>query len=161
MSLEATNICVVDGDGKPVRKAKVETDPDAIELVLAEWASHLKRGGQEAFSYSAWLLTALEGLPVICIETRHAKAELNAMPNTTYRNDANGIAQLTRTGCFRAVHVKLERVQTLRALRVGRMALLGKLLAMVNTIRDESRPFGLKVGEISAGRLEAIKHSAG
>lgn len=103
VSLEATNICVVDGDGKVVREAKLETDPDAIELFLTEWGIHLKRVGLEVFSYSAWLFTALseKGLPVICIETRHAKAALNAMLNKTDRNDAQGIAQMMRTGWFR------------------------------------------------------------
>jgi transposase len=146
---------VVDGDGKVVREAKLETDPDAIELFLAEWGIHLKRVGLEAFSYSAWLFTALseKGLPVICIETRHAKAALNAMLNKTDRNDAKGIAQMMRTGWFRAVHVKSEGAQTLRALLVGRRALLGKVLDMENMIRGLLRLFGLKVGEISVDRL--------
>ncbi|MCA6101293.1 hypothetical protein [Bradyrhizobium australafricanum] len=64
---------------------------------------------------------------------------------------------MMRTGWFRAVHVRPESVQTLRALRVGRTALLGKLLDMVNAIRDSLGTFGLKVGDVSAGRLEAIK----
>lgn len=100
VSLEATNICVVDGDGSVVREAKLDTDPDAIELFLAEWGIDLKRVGLEAFSCSAWLFTALaeKGLPVICIETRHAKAALSAMLNKIDRNDARGIAQMMRTG---------------------------------------------------------------
>jgi transposase len=126
-------------------------------MMLAEWGLHLKRVGLEAFSYSAWLFTALaeKGLPVICIETRHAKAALNAMLNKTDRNDAKGIAQMMRTGWFRAVHVKSEAAQTLRALLVGRKALLGKVLDMENMIRGLLKPFGLKVGEISVGRFEA------
>jgi len=157
VSLAATNVCVVDGDGKIVREVKLDTDPDAIELFLAEWGSHLKRVGLEALSYSAWLYTALakKGLPVICIETRHAKAALNAMLNKTDRNDAKGVAQMMRTGWFGAVHVKSERAQTLRALLVGRKALLGKVLDMENMIRGLLRPFGLKLGEISVGRFDA------
>ncbi|MCK1325388.1 IS110 family transposase [Bradyrhizobium sp. 156] len=156
LSLEATNICVVDGEGKVVREAKLETDPDAIELFLGEWGIQLKRVGLEAFSYSAWLFTALseKGLPVICIETRHAKAALNAMLNKTERNDAKGIAQMMRTSWFRAVHVKSEAAQTLRALLVGRKAMLGKVLDMENMIRGLLRPFGLKVGEIPVGRFD-------
>ncbi|MET4751162.1 transposase [Bradyrhizobium sp. RT11b] len=48
----------------------------------------------EALSFSAWLFTAVaeKGLPVICIETRRAKAALNAMLNKTSRNDARYIA---------------------------------------------------------------------
>ena len=118
VSLEATNICVVDGDGKVVREAKLESDPDAIELFLAEWGIELERVGLEAFSYSDWLFTALseKGLPGDLHRDRHAKAALNAMLNKTDRNDAKGIAQMMRTGWFRAVHVKSENAQTLRAL---------------------------------------------
>lgn len=127
MSLRATNVCVVDGDGNVVQEATLETDPDAIELFLAEPGIHLKRVHLEAFSYSARLFTALseKGLAVICIESRHAKAALNAMLNKTDRN-AKGIAQMR-----------------------------SKMLGMENMIRCLLRPFGLKVGEISVGRFDA------
>ncbi|WP_314957157.1 IS110 family transposase [Bradyrhizobium cosmicum] len=157
VSLEAANVCVVYGDGKVVREAKLATDPDAIELFLAEWGIQLKRVDLEAFSYSAWLFTALadKGLPVICIETRHAKAAVNAMLNKTDRNDAEGIAQTTRTGWFRAVHVKSESAQTSRALLVGHKTMRGRMPYMENMILGLLRPFGLKVGEISVGRFDA------
>ncbi|TWB14223.1 transposase [Nitrospirillum amazonense] len=157
VSLEATSVCVVNGDGKVVREGKLPSDPDAIELFLAEWGVQLKRVGLEAFSFSAWLHAALDekGLPVTCIETRHTKAALAAMINKTDRNDARGIAQLMRTGWFRAVHVKSREAQALRMLLGGRKALLGKVLDMENMIRGLIRPFGLKVGTVSTGRFEA------
>lgn len=157
MSLEAANVCPVDGDGKVIREAKLEANPDAIELFLAEWAILLKRVGLEALPYSASPFTALaeQGLPVTCIETWYPKPALNAMLNKTDRNDAKGIAQMMRIGWFRAVHVKSEGAQTLRALLVGRKAMLGKVLDMENMIRGLLCPFGLKVGEISVGRFDA------
>ncbi len=157
VSLESTSICVVDDAGKVVREGKLASDPDAIELFLAEFGIRLKRVGLEAFSFSAWLFTALDdkGLPVVCIETRHTKAALNAMINKTDRNDARGIAQLMRTGWFRPVHVKSREAQTLRMLLAGRKALLGKVLDMENMIRGLIRPFGLKVGQVSIGKFEA------
>src|SRR4051794_9190877 len=45
----------------------------------------MDRIGLEACSLSAWLhegLTAA-GLPAVCLETRHAKAAMGAMPNKT------------------------------------------------------------------------------
>ena len=151
VSLETTSVCVVDREGKVIREGKLASDPDAIETFLAEWGIHLKRIGLEAFSFSGWLFTGLEekGLPVVCIETRHAKAAMNAMLNKTDKNDARGIAQMMRTGWFRAVHVKSGEAQTLRALLVGRKAMLGKVIDMENMIRGLLRPFGLKVGQIS------------
>ncbi|OSJ36079.1 hypothetical protein BSZ19_06110 [Bradyrhizobium japonicum] len=157
VSLEATNICVVDGDGKVIWDAKLDTDPDAIELLLAEWGIHLKRVGLEAFAFSTWLFTAPaeKGLPMICIENRHAKALMNAMLNKSARNDAKDIARMMRTGWFRAVHVKSESAQTLRAPLVARKAMLGKVLDMENLIRGLLRPFGFKLCEISVGRFDA------
>ncbi|MDE5464882.1 IS110 family transposase [Bradyrhizobium sp. CSS354] len=157
VSLEATNSCAVGGDGNVGRKAKLETNPDAIELFLAKWGIHLKRVGLEAFSSSAWLFTALaeKGLPMICRETRHAKAALNATLNKTRRNDVEGVAQMMRAGWFRVVLVKSESAQTLRALLVGRKTMLGKVLDLENMIRGLLRPFGLKVSEISVGRFDA------
>ena len=145
------------GEGKVIREGKLVSDPDAIELFLAEWGIHLKRIGLEAFSFSGWLFTGLyeKGLPVVCIETRHAKAAMNAMLNKTDKNDARGIAQMMRTGWFRAVHVKSGEAQTLRALLVGRKAMLGKVIDMENMIRGLLRPFGLKVGHISTGQFDA------
>ena len=157
VSLEATSICVVDGNGAIAGETTLPSDPDAIEAYLARWGMRLKRVGLEAFSFSAWLFAALEakGLPVVCIETRHTKAALNAMINKTDKNDARGIAQLMRTGWFRAVHVKSRQAQTLRMLLAGRKALLGKVLDMENLVRGLLRPFGLKVGAVSIGKFDA------
>jgi transposase len=150
VSLESTSVCVVNGEGK------LPSDPDAIELFLAEWGVYLKRVGLEAFSFSAWLYAALDDkdLPLFCIETRHTKAALNAMLNKTDKNDARGIAQLMRTGWFRPVHVKSREVQALRVLLAGRKALLGRVLDMENMIRGLIRPFGLKGGPVSIGKFE-------
>ncbi|TYO63361.1 IS110 family transposase [Bradyrhizobium hipponense] len=106
--MQATNVCVADGDGNVVQEATLEADPDATKLCLAEWTLQRKRDGLEELSYSAWLFTALseKDVPVICIETQHAKAAPNAMLKKTDRNDAKGIAQMVRTGWFRGVDVK-------------------------------------------------------
>lgn len=85
---------------------------------------------------------------MICIETRHAKAALNAMLNKTDPNEAKGIAQMMRTGWFRAVHVKWKCAQNAARLLVGRKALLGKVLDM-EALFGLLRPFGLKGGNVA------------
>jgi hypothetical protein len=52
----------------------------------------------EAGPLSQWLFSALAeaDLPVICVETRHMRAMLQAQINRTDRNDARGIAQMIR-----------------------------------------------------------------
>jgi len=60
---------------------------------------------------SAWLHEGLArmGVPVVCVEARHMQTALAAMRNKTDRNDARGIAQMMRTGWYRAVQIKSGR----------------------------------------------------
>ena len=55
--------------------------------------------GLESGPSSAWLLHALraEGLPVVVIDARHARAVLSLRINKTDRNDAVGLAELVRS----------------------------------------------------------------
>ena len=53
-------------------------------------------------------------------DVRHLKAALSAMTNKTDRNDARGIAQVMRTGWFRAVHVKPTESHELKTLLTAR-----------------------------------------
>src|SRR5262249_28804126 len=50
-----------------------------------------------------WLWTGLKrlGLPVICIDARHAKAVLKMQISKSDRNDAAGIARIMQTGWFK------------------------------------------------------------
>ena len=85
VSLEETAVCVVDEEGRIVREARVASEPEALVAYLQGLGLALERVGLEACSLSAWLhegLTAA-GLPAVCIETRHAKAAMGAMPNKT------------------------------------------------------------------------------
>ena len=54
------------------------------------------RIGLETGPTSTWLWTELKrlGLPVICIDARHAKAVLKMQINKSDRNDAIGIARI-------------------------------------------------------------------
>ena len=66
------------------------------------------RIGIETGPTTTWLWTELNrlGLPVICIDARHAKAVLKMQINKSDRNDAAGIARIMQTGWFREVRVK-------------------------------------------------------
>jgi transposase len=82
----------------------------------------------------------------ICIEARQAKAAMGAMPNKTDRNDARGIAQIMRTGWYRAVHVKTPSCRTWRALLTARRMVVNKRRDVENGVRALLREAGLKVG---------------
>ena len=57
------------------------------------------------------------------------------MPNKTDRNDARGIAQLMRTGWYRAVHVKSPACQSWARAADGRRMVLNKRRDVENGIR--------------------------
>ena len=164
VSLELTSVCIMGADGKIVREGKVATDPGEIGQYLHRAGVALKRVGLEAGATTQWLYGGLAkaGLPVVCIETRHAKAAMAAMMNKTDRNDARGIANMMRTGWFRAVHVKTEAAQELRFLLTARQTLMRKLINIVLTIRGMLRSFGLKMGKVQKRQFEArVRELAG
>src|SRR4051812_6137305 len=154
VSLEETAICVVDAAGQIVREARVASEPEALVGLFRGLGLALERIGLEACSLSACLhegLTAA-GLPAVCIETRHAKAAMGAMPNKTDRNDARAIAQIVRTGWYRAVHVKSPACRSWRALLTARRLVLNKMRDVENGLRALLREAGLKLGR--PGRKE-------
>lgn len=75
--------------------------------------------------------------------------------NKNDRNDARALVHLVRSGWFKAVHVKSRISQELRTLLVAREFLVNKLRDHENEIRGLLRPFGLKVGRVSASGFEA------
>jgi transposase len=148
VSLEETAICVVDDAGKIVREARVASEPEALVAFFSECGMMMERVGLEACSSAAWLSSALTeaGIPAICIEARQAKAAMGAMPNKTDRNDARGLAQIMRTGWYRAVHGKSPSCRSWRALLTARRMVLNKRRDVENGIRALLREAGLKVG---------------
>ena len=153
VSLEKTSICVVDAVGSIVLETKVDSEPEAIVGRLRELADTFDRVGLEAGPLSQFLYFGLRdaGYTVVCIETRHSKAAIMAMSmNKTDRNDARSLAQLVRSGWFKTVHVKSVESQELRTLLGSRAFLVNKLRDHENEIRGLLRPFGLKVGQVSA-----------
>jgi transposase len=157
VSVKETSVCIVDETGRLVREVKVASEPEALLPLLKNGAYHFKRIGLEAGPLSQWLYSALgeAGLPVICVETRHMRAVLQAQINKTDRNDARGIAQMMRAGLYRPVHVKTLRSQKLRMLLTHRKLLQSKAIAIDNDLRGTLRNFGLKVGIVGAARFEA------
>jgi transposase len=157
VSVKDTSVCIVDEVGKIVREVKVASEPAALLAVLRNATYRFKRIGLEAGPLSQWLFSALAeaDLPVICVETRHMRAVLKAQINKTDRNDARGIAQMTRVGLYRPVHVKTLRSQQLRMLLTHRKLLQSKAIAIDNDLRGTLRNFGLKVGVVGAVRFEA------
>ena len=119
VSLETSSICIVDAQGAIRREFKAESEPEATAAALVATGLAFSRIGLEAGPLSQWLHAGLAkaGLPVVLLETRQLRATTKSMPVKTDRNDARAMAQVVRTGWFKAVHVKSE-LSLSRAARV-------------------------------------------
>jgi transposase len=156
VSLNSTAACVVNQDGTIIREADVPSEPAAIDQWLKTIGLPMERVGLEAGGLSSWLcheLLAVEW-PIICIETRHAKAAMKAQQVKTDRNDARGLAHIMRTGWYKEVHIKSQESQELRMLLNNRRFLLDKRLDIDSQIRGSLRTFGLKLGKVTPKTYE-------
>jgi transposase len=156
VSLEQSSVCVVDGDGRVVREAKVLSEPDALISWFSELGLQLERIGLEAGPLSQWLHAAMKtaGLAVELIETRHVRTAFKTMPVKTDRKDARGIAQLMRLGWFRPVWCKSLPAQEVRSVLTARTLVQGKLHDVEMCVRGILRGFGLKVGPTTRKTFE-------
>jgi transposase len=156
VSLEQSSVCVVDGDRRVFREAKVLSEPDALISWFSELGLQLERIGLEAGPLSQWLHAAMKnaGLAVELIETRHVRTAFKTMPVKTDRKDARGIAQLMRLGWFRPVWCKSLPAQEVRSVLTARKLVRGKLHDVEMCIRSVLRGFGLKVGPTTRKTFE-------
>ena len=144
VSMKAISVCVMEGNGKVVLRKDVVASPDALLLVIKPYISR-SLVGLEAGSTSNWLYHGLQkaGVKVVCLETHHAKKVLSAQPVKTDRNDAEGLAQLLRTGWYKTVHVKQDDTQELKCWLEAREMLKHKQQDIKNSIRGLVKPFGI------------------
>ncbi len=149
VSLEQTAVCVVDGDGKTLWQGKCASNPEALAATIRARAPAAVRIGLESGPLSSWHWHELKklGLPVVCLDARHAKAALALQLNKTDRNDARGLAQIVRTGWFREVAVKSVDSQLIRSMLTTRAQLVRMRVDLANQIRGVLKPFGLVAGK--------------
>jgi transposase len=147
ISMKETHICVMDRDGKVALEAKAATSAAAIaaELAKAPTAQRIvfETGRMATMLYHS--LAAL-GLPVVCIESRHAYQALRSLAtHKTDRNDARGLAHLARAGFYKPVHVKSLPAHAVRALISARKKLVGQRVTLENQIRGLALVFGVRL----------------
>jgi transposase len=92
---------------------------------------------------------AAYAVPVICICARHAKGVLSARVNKSDPHDAEGLAQMARTGWFKAVRIKQEATHLDRARLKIREQLIASRLAMAGQLRGLLKLFGLRLGKVT------------
>lgn len=156
VSRKTTAICVVDAAGKTIWRGVCATVPDQIETMIRRHAGNDARVGVETGAMTPWLVHELRGrdIEVICLDARHARAALKMQINKTDHNDAEGLAQIVRTGWYRSVHVKSPDAHRARALLGARTQLVGMTTRVSNHIRGILKTFGLLPGKVRGIRFD-------
>jgi transposase len=145
VSLRSTSVHIVDQQGRCLWRGTCPTDVAALVDTIRRHAPAVERVGLETGQLATWLCHGLTkaGLPVVCMDARQAKAALSCRINKTDANDAEGLAQLLRTGFFRQVRVKSEGTMLVRTLLSARRQLVRTGLDLANQIRGLLKIFGL------------------
>lgn len=151
ISDKSTEICVVDGSGATVWAGACASDPEVIARTLGRQAPGLARAVMETGPLSTFLYHGLveRGVAVTCVCARHAKKVLSARVNKSDPLDAEGLAQMARTGWFKAVRIKAEATHLDRARLKIRQQLVETRLAMAGQLRGLLKVFGLRLGKVT------------
>ena len=86
------------------------------------------------------------GLPIICIDARHAKAALKMQINKSDRNDAVGIARIMQCGWYKEVRVEDLDSHAIKAVLISRALLVKIKRDIENQIRELLKNLGLVIG---------------
>jgi transposase len=155
VSLKDTWVCVVDQTGKIIWQGRCASTPEGISRTVQARAPGAVRLGLETGPLTTWLVHRLRamGLPVVCLDARHAKAALKMQINKTDSNDAHGLAQIVRTGWYREVTVKGWEAHRLRALIGARAQVVSLQRTVANQVRGTLKTFGLLLGSAFGSRF--------
>lgn len=151
VSDKMTHICVVDGDGGIVWRGVCATDPQVLAETLGKRSPGVARVVLETGSLSAFLYHGLveRDVPVTCICARHARGVLSVRTNKSDPHDAEGLAQLARTGWFKAVHIKDGATHLDRAQLKVREQMVKAHRSMLGQLRGLLKLFGLRLGVVT------------
>lgn len=156
VSLKVVSLCVIGGSGEVLWRGDVANEPAVVAAALTRHAPGLTRSVLETGSCGIHLYRGLAaaGVPVVCVCARHAKGVLKCKVNKSDANDAEGLAQLARTGWYREVYVKSAAAHVIRAHLLARTQVAKARRDIENQIRALLRTFGCKVGAVARGRFE-------
>ena len=158
VSQDKTHVCVIGSDGKVVWQGTCPSTPEEISRAVKAKAPKAIRIGLESGPLSTWHWHALkaEGLPVICLDARHAKAALNMQMNKTDKNDAHGLAQIVKAGWYREVGVKSLDSHTIRSMLGARAQLVAMRVEVSNQISGMLKTFGIVLRRHDGLSFEAL-----
>lgn len=138
---------------RPLPGAYPPADPEGVAGWFQAKSLSPRLIVHESGQLSIWLQRGLErlGLPTTCIDARKAHKSLSARPNKSDAADAEGPAQLARTGWFTPVHVRSEDSDLLRCLISARAHLISLRKDLEGHIRGILKTFGVRLTGIGKG----------
>jgi transposase len=145
VSLKETAVCILNGSGGVVWRGRCLSDPGSMAAMIEQRAPMAERVVLESGPLSTWHWHGLKerGVPVICVDARSAKAALSGRINKSDELDAEGLAQLARTGWYNEVRVKSLDSHRIRSVLVSRARLVNIKRTLSNTIRGLMKAVGL------------------
>lgn len=148
VSQKTTAICMVDAEGRRVWRGTSPTDPGPISHLIAKHAGADATLGVETGAMTPWLVHGLRaaGLDIAVLDARRVKAALQMRLNATDHNDAEGLAQVVRTGWYRSVHVKSLDAHQAGSLLGARAQLVGMRTRLPTMVRGVLKTLGLLPG---------------
>ncbi|WP_300074638.1 IS110 family transposase [uncultured Ruegeria sp.] len=154
VSLKEVSICFVNGDGKIIARGTCPADPEGVAGWFSNRDLNPRRIVHESGQLSIWLQRGMArlGLPVTCIDARKAHKALSARLNKSDAADAEGLAQLARTGWFTPVHIRSEEADRLRSLVGARERMIRLRKDLEGHIRGVLKSFGFRMTGIGQGR---------
>jgi transposase len=129
-------------------RRQTPAEPATLIKLIRGKALQVVRVGLETGSTSPWLFHALTsaGLPVVCMDARHAHAALSMRPTKSDRSDARGLADMLRMGWYREVHAKSVTSHEHRTMPGARHQLVTMRSELDAQIRGMLKTFGLILG---------------
>lgn len=154
VSLKEISICVVDLDGKTIALGTYPADPEGVAGWFRNRGLRPQRVVHESGMLSIWLQRGMMrlGLPATCIDARNAHKALSARLNKSDAADAEGLAQLARTGWFTPVHIRSEVADRLRSLVGARDRMIRLRKDLEGHIRGVLKTFGIRMTSIGQDR---------
>jgi transposase len=149
VSLESTNIAIVNERGKLVFESSASTDPQSINTTLLKAGFPIQKASLESGSWSHWLIKELSALGwnITCIDARSISPLLALNTNKTDRNDARGIAEAVRieSQYIKEVYQKSQSSIDMQTLLSARRLFVTQKTALSNSIRGLLRVYGLRL----------------
>jgi transposase len=147
VSLREISVCVIDEDGTIITRATIPADPMAVDGWFKNQKLSPKIIVHENGQLSIWLQRGFQelGLPAVCIDARRAHKSLSARINKSDASDAEGLAQLARTGWFSALKSWAIRLAGRKGFRKAAIATAQKIAVFMLTLWKNGTDFTPKI----------------